>query len=177
MQTQTATFATGCFWCTEALFQQLRGVKRVTPGFTGGDLEHPSYDEVSTGNTGHAEAVQIEFDPSEISYSTLLDVFWHVHNPTTLNRQGADIGPQYRSAIFYHDEEQKQLATASKQKMDESETFSDPIVTEISSFKTFYPAGEEHKDYYKKNPNAAYCRLVIDPKLEKFWKKYKDLIQ
>lgn len=174
-QTETATIANGCFWCTEAIFQQLRGVISVNPGYSGGKRENPSYEQVSTGVSGHAEAIQIVFDPEIISYKTILDVFWHTHNPTTLNQQGNDIGTQYRSAIFYHDEAQKQIAEKSKQEFESEGIYTNPIVTEITPFRNFYEAEEYHKNYYKNNPNAPYCTFVIEPKLEKFWKRYKHL--
>ncbi|GIK83968.1 MAG: peptide methionine sulfoxide reductase MsrA [Patescibacteria group bacterium] len=174
--TETATFANGCFWCTEALFQQLKGVTSVIPGYTGGKRKNPTYEQVSTGVSGHAEAIQITFDPTIISYETLLDVFWHTHNPTTLNKQGFDVGTQYRSAIFYHDEKQKEIAEKSLQAIKKEGVYADPIVTEITQFDVFYPAENYHKDYYKKHPDAPYCTIVIKPKLEKFWKRYKHLI-
>lgn len=173
--TETATIANGCFWCTEAIFQQLKGVDSVIPGYSGGSRKNPSYEQVSTGVSGHAEAIQIKFDPNVISFETLLDVFFHTHNPTTLNRQGADVGTQYRSAIFYHDEKQKKTAQTVLDNIKKEGIYSDPIVTEITKFNEFYPAENYHKDYYKKNPNAPYCKFVIEPKLEKFWKKYKHL--
>lgn len=172
---ETATIANGCFWCTEAIFQQLKGVESVKPGYTGGKRQDPSYEQVSTGVSGHAEAIQIVFDPQVISFKTLLDVFWHTHNPTTLNKQGADIGTQYRSAIFYHDEKQKNVAKRSLADFKKEGLYDDPIVTEITKFDEFYEAEDYHKNYYKNNPDAAYCKVVIEPKLEKFWKKYKNL--
>lgn len=174
---ETATFAGGCFWCTEAIFKRLKGVTKVTSGYTGGRKDNPTYDQVSMGTTGHAEAVQIEFDPSIISYKTLLDVFWATHNPTTLNRQGADVGTQYRSAIFYHNEQQKQAAERSKEEMDTSGYYPGHIVTEISPFETFYTAEEYHKDYYDANPQAGYCTLVIDPKIKKLVDKFGDKVK
>ncbi len=174
--TETATLANGCFWCTKALFQQLKGVLSVTPGYTGGHRENPNYEQVTTGVSGHAEAIQITFDPAVISYETLLDVFWHTHNPTTLNQQGYDVGAEYRSAIFYHDEKQKVIAKESLQNIEKEELYSDPIVTEITKFDIFYPAENYHKDYYKKHLDAPYCKFIIEPKLEKFWKRYKHLI-
>ena len=167
-----ATFANGCFWCTEAIFARLDGVKSVVPGYSGGTVENPSYEQVCTGKTGHAEAAQIEFDPDKISYEKLLDVFWHTHDPTTLNRQGNDVGTQYRSAIFYHDEEQKQNAERSKKEIEESHVYKDPIVTEIVPLIKFYLAEDYHKKYYDNNRNAPYCRFVINPKVEKLLKQY-----
>lgn len=164
---ETATFGAGCFWCVEAVFQQIQGVKSVTSGYSGGHVKNPSYKEVTTGRTGHAEVIQIKFDPELVSYRKLLEVFWKTHDPTTLNRQGPDIGTQYRSVIFYHSEEQKHIAEASKEEMDNSGYFGDPVVTEIESFKNFYVAEDYHQDFYRNNPNQPYCRLRIDPKMEK----------
>lgn len=175
IKTETATFANGCFWCTETIFKQLKVVSSVTPGYTGGTAEDAEYKDVSSGKSGHAEAIQIEFNPDVISYKVLLDVFWHTHNPTTLNRQGADVGTQYRSAIFYHSSEQKAAAETSKNELEAKGTYDDPIVTKIVAASKFYPAEEFHKDFYLKNTGSMYCRLVIDPKLEKFWKRYKHL--
>jgi peptide-methionine (S)-S-oxide reductase len=173
--TQTATIANGCFWCTQAIFQQLKGVDSVKPGYTGGHNNNPSYEQVGTGNSGHAEAIQIIFNPEVISYETLLDVFFHTHNPTTLNKQGADAGTQYRSEIFYHDDEQKEIAKQSLTDFKKEGIYPDPIVTQISKFNKFFIAEDYHNDYYKNNPEAGYCKAVIEPKLEKFWKKYKNL--
>jgi peptide-methionine (S)-S-oxide reductase len=171
---EIATLANGCFWCSEAMFSRLKGVKSVLPGYSGGKVEDPTYDEVCTGRTGHAEAAQIEFDPSVTSFERLLDVFWHTHDPTTLNRQGNDIGTQYRSAIFYHDEKQKEIAEISKR--DHQTDYKDPIVTEIIPFRKFYVAENYHKKYYEQHQDAPYCRFVIDPKIEKLLKHYgKDL--
>lgn len=172
---EIATLANGCFWCTEAIFQQLNGVESVTPGYTGGQRKNPTYEQVSTGVSGHAEAIKIEFNPDLINYATLLDVFFHTHNPTTLNRQNFDIGTQYRSAIFYHDEKQKQIAEKSLKDFEEEGIYKDPVVTEIVPAQDFYPAEEYHKNYYQKNGGAPYCQLVIKPKMEKFWQKYKNL--
>ena len=167
-----ATFANGCFWCTEAIFSRLTGVKSVVPGYSGGTTENPSYEQVCTGTTGYAEAAQIEFEPNGTSYEKLLDVFWNTHDPTTLNRQGNDIGTQYRSAIFYHDEEQKHIAEKSKKELEERHVFNDPIVTEIVPLIKFYPAEDYHKKYYEQNKDAPYCRFVINPKVEKLLKNY-----
>ncbi|MGC4036300.1 MAG: peptide-methionine (S)-S-oxide reductase MsrA [Chitinophagaceae bacterium] len=173
-KTDTATFGTGCFWCTEAIFKELDGVLSVTSGYSGGTTVKPSYKEVCTGETGHAECVQIVYDPSKISFDDLLEVFWQVHDPTTLNRQGADVGTQYRSAIFYHDAEQKQKAEKYKAELDKSGAFSNPIVTEITKFDKFYSAEDYHQDYYANNSNSnPYCSIVIRPKLEKFEKVFK----
>ena len=168
-----ATFANGCFWCTEAIFARLNGVKSVMPGYSGGTVENPSYEHVCTGTTGHAEAAQIEFDSDIISFEKLLDVFWNTHDPTTLNRQGNDVGTQYRSAIFYHDEEQRQIAEKSKKEVGESRLYNDPIVTEIVPLMKFYPAEDYHKEYYDQNKNEPYCRFVISPKVEKLLKHYE----
>jgi peptide-methionine (S)-S-oxide reductase len=171
---ETATLANGCFWCSEAVFQRLEGVKSVLPGYTGGKVENPSYDDVCTGTTGHAEAAQIEFDPDVISFEKLLDVFWHTHDPTTLNRQGNDVGTQYRSAIFYHNEKQKEAAEKSKSDLEGRGIYRDPIVTEIVPFIKFYVAEDYHKNYYEQNKNAGYCRFVIEPKVQKLVKQYKN---
>ncbi|MEW6603787.1 MAG: peptide-methionine (S)-S-oxide reductase MsrA [Thermoproteota archaeon] len=172
MVTEVATLANGCFWCSEAVFARLKGIKSVLPGYSGGLVENPTYDEVCTGTTGHAEAAQIEFDPSVISFERLLDIFWHTHDPTTLNRQGNDVGTQYRSAIFYHNERQKEIAEKSKKELEQSGTYKDPIVTEITPFKKFYAAEDYHKRYYDQNQNAPYCRFVIDPKIRKLLSRY-----
>lgn len=174
---EIATFAAGCFWCVEAVFEALRGVERVISGYTGGRVENPSYEQVCTGATGHAEAVQITYDPSVISFADLLEVFWHIHDPTSLNRQGEDVGTQYRSAIFYHTEEQKRIAEQSRRKADASGDWDKPIVTEITPFTRFYEAEAYHHDYFRLNPNQAYCRLVIDPKVRKFRKRYMDKLK
>ncbi|RMG76236.1 MAG: peptide-methionine (S)-S-oxide reductase [Bacteroidetes bacterium] len=174
---EKATFGLGCFWCSEAIFKQLKGVKKVTPGYSGGHVKNPSYKEVCTGKTGHAEVVQIEFDPNEISYDELLEVFWKMHDPTTLNRQGNDVGTQYRSVIFYHNENQKNKAEYYKQKLDSEKIYDNPIVTEISPFTNFYPAEDYHLNYYENNPQNPYCSLVITPKIEKFKKVFSEKIQ
>ena len=172
MRTEAATLAGGCFWCTEAIFNRLKGVMSVTPGYTGGTLPNPSYEQVSTGTTGHAEAIQIEFDTAKISFDKLLDVFWVTHNPSTLNQQGADIGTQYRSIIFYHSDEQKKKAQDSKEKIEREKLYNNPIATEILPFRKFYKAENYHKDYYENNQNAPYCLLVIDPKIQKLLKEF-----
>ena len=169
---ELATFAGGCFWCTEAIFKRLKGVMSVLPGYTGGHVENPSYDQVCSGTTGHAEAIQIEFDPTLIPFGKLLDIFWATHNPTTLYAQGADVGTQYRSAIFYHTPEQKEAAEASKEKIEKSKMYNSPIVTEITQFTSFYPAEVSHQEYYEKNKNAPYCTIVIDPKVQKLLKLF-----
>jgi peptide-methionine (S)-S-oxide reductase len=171
---ETATLANGCFWCSEAIFSRLKGVKSVVPGYSGGKIENPTYDEVCTSKTGHAEAAQIEFDSHVISFEKLLEVFWHTHNPTTLNRQGNDVGTQYRSAIFYHSEKQQEIAEKSKR--EHQKAYKDPVVTEITPFTTFYVAEDYHKKYYEQHQDAPYCRFVIDPKIHKLLKHYgKDL--
>jgi len=163
---ETATFAAGCYWCVEAVYQRLDGVHAVTSGFIGGNVKNPSYEAVCSGSTGHTEAVQVIFDPKKISYATLCDWFWRLHDPTQLNRQGADVGTQYRSGIFFHSETQKKMATASRNQAQES--FAQPIVTEITRASTFYPAKVSHQDYYKINGNKnPYCRAMIAPKLKK----------
>jgi peptide-methionine (S)-S-oxide reductase len=174
---QTATLASGCFWCTEAVFKRVKGVTEVISGYTGGDKENPTYEEVSSEATGHAEAIQVTFDPSLISYETLLDVFWATHDPTTLNRQGNDAGSQYRSEIFYHDEEQKKIAEASKEKLEKSHKYPDPIVTKIEPFTKFYKAENYHKDYYDSNRTAPYCMFVIDPKVRKLMENFKEEVK
>ena len=171
---EIATLANGCFWCSEAIFTRLKGVKSVLPGYSGGKVENPSYDEVCTGRTGHAEAAQIEFDPNVISFEKLLDVFWHTHDPTTLNRQGNDVGTQYRSAIFYHNEKQKQIAEKSKRELENKGVYKDPIVTEVAPFKKFYVAEDYHNKYYDQHQDAPYCTFVIDPKIHKLLKQYGD---
>lgn len=169
---QEATFAGGCFWCTEAIFKRLKGVMSVTPGYSGGKMDNPNYEAVSLGTTGHAEAVQIIFDPQVIPYERLLDVFWHTHNPTTMNRQGNDVGNQYRSLILYHNEQQKEAAEKSKKALEQAGEYQDPIVTEIQPFQHFYTAEEYHENYYEKNQDAPYCMFVINPKIQKLLKKF-----
>lgn len=169
---QIATFGSGCFWCTEAIYERLEGVYSVRSGYSGGTKQNPTYEEVCTGKTGHAEVIQIEYDPSEISYDEILEVFWQTHDPTTLNRQGADVGTQYRSVIFYHNDEQKEKAERYKKELDKSGAWDKPIVTEIAPFEKFYAAEDYHQDYYEKNPYQGYCSFVIAPKLEKFEKVF-----
>lgn len=173
----TATFASGCFWCSEAMFQELKGVSKVISGYTGGDKPNPTYKEVCTGETGHAEAVNIIYDSEVITYDELLEAFWKSHDPTTLNRQGADVGTQYRSAIFYHNSNQKEKAEYYKQKLYDEHIYESPIVTEIVPYSTFYTAEDYHQNYYDSNPNQGYCSFVITPKLEKFRKIFKDKIK
>lgn len=166
--TDTITLGAGCFWCVEAVFAELRGVHSVTSGYMGGHVKNPSYREVCAGTTGHAEVAQLVYDPSVVSIDEILEVFWQTHDPTTLNRQGADVGTQYRSAIFWHTEQQREIATAYKQKLDASGAFTAPIVTEIAPATVFYKAEDYHQDYYALNGSQGYCQMVIRPKLEKF---------
>ncbi|MDP2744261.1 MAG: peptide-methionine (S)-S-oxide reductase MsrA [Dehalococcoidia bacterium] len=171
-QTETATVAGGCFWCLEAVFEQLQGVTKVVSGYTGGHVANPSYERVSSHATDHAEAVQITFDPAVISFRELLEVFFSVHDPTTLNRQGADMGTQYRSAVFYHSPEQRAEAERTIKELGTSQVWDQPIVTEVKPFAVFYPAEEYHQQYYRKNPGQSYCQIVISPKLAKFRRKF-----
>jgi len=170
------TFGSGCFWCTEAIFKQLNGVEKATSGYMGGKISHPTYREVCSGLTGHAEVVQVEYNENQVSIEELLKVFWNTHDPTTLNRQGADKGTQYRSAVFYQDEEQKQKAEEIKEALDKSGAFDDPIVTEITPASEFFAADESHQNYFEKNPDQAYCQAVVRPKVEKFEKAFTELI-
>lgn len=174
---EEATFGAGCFWCVEAIFEEVKGVKSVVAGYAGGKVKDPTYREVSSGTTGHAEVTRIVFDPSVVSYDELLTVLWHTHNPTTKNRQGADVGPQYRSVIFYHNEEQKKIAEQSLEKTDASELWEDPIVTEIEPLSNYSKAENYHQNYYENNPNAGYCTVVIAPKLKKFRKEFSDMLK
>ena len=170
--TEVATLASGCFWCSEAVFTIIRGVERVEPGYTGGSVPNPSYEQVSSGTTGHAEAVQVFFDPSVISFREILEIFFATHDPTTLNRQGPDVGTQYRSVIFYHNEEQKTTAEKIIKELNKEEIWDSPIVTRVEPFKVFYNAETYHKDYYKKHPQQAYCQAVITPKLVKLQQRF-----
>jgi peptide-methionine (S)-S-oxide reductase len=165
--TETATFGSGCFWCGEAVFQRVRGVRAVASGYSGGQVANPTYDQVSTGTTGHAEVVQVTFDPKAVSYPELLEVFWRSHDPTERDRQGNDVGPQYRSVIFYHTGRQKELAERYRRKIDEAGVYPRPVVTEIEPFRAFYPAGADHQDYYNRHMRTGYCRAVIGRKLDK----------
>lgn len=174
---EQATFGAGCFWCVEAIYQRVNGVISVESGYSGGEVINPSYEQVSRGTTGHAEVARVTFDPTLISYEELLEVFWHTHDPTTLNRQGADVGPQYRSAIFYHNEEQKEIAERSLQKTDNSDLWDDPIVTKVSPLINYYVAENYHQNYFNNNPNAGYCSVVIAPKIAKFKKDFPELWQ
>ena len=172
-----ATFGGGCFWCLEAIFRKLDGVERVLSGYSGGDFENPSYEQVCTGETGHAEVIQVSFDPKKVSFEELLEVFWKIHDPTTKNRQGNDVGSQYRSVIFYHSENQKKLAEYYKSKLEAEGIWNRPIVTEIKAFTAFWPAETYHQDYYENNPSNGYCAVVIKPKIEKFKELFKDRLR
>lgn len=174
---ETATLAGGCFWCTEAIFQRLKGVESVLPGYAGGHVDYPNYDQVSMGTTGHAEAIQIKFDPQLIPYEKLLDIFWHTHNPTTKNQQGNDYGPQYRSVIFYHSPEQEKAARASQKQLEAEKYYREAIVTEIVPFTTFFVAEEYHQNYFNKHQGAAYCDVIISPKVEKLLQQYSSDIK
>jgi peptide-methionine (S)-S-oxide reductase len=171
-KTEIATLGNGCFWCTEAIFSKLKGVIKTQSGYSGGTMEDPDYETVCSGSTGHAEVNQITFNPDVLSYHDLLEVFWNTHDPTTLNRQGNDIGTQYRSVIFYHSEAQKQTAEAYKKQLGDSKIFDAPIVTAIEPFTKIYPAEDYHTDYFNRNPGNTYCQFVVRPKVEKFEKKY-----
>lgn len=175
--TETATLAAGCFWCVEAVFQRLDGVLSTVPGYAGGRTPNPRYEQVCTGLTGHAEAVRIEFDPARISYEDLLGVFWKIHDPTTWNRQGEDVGTQYRSAIFFHNDRQREVAERLKRELERANVFGAPVVTEIVPWTNFYPAEEYHRNYFAKNPNLPYCAAVIRPKVEKFLKEFKNRLK
>ncbi|MEQ1904020.1 MAG: peptide-methionine (S)-S-oxide reductase MsrA [Pirellulaceae bacterium] len=177
VKTETATFGNGCFWCTEAVFDRLKGVESVTSGYSGGAQKNPTYEQVCSGRTGHAEVVQIVFDPQVISYDKLLEVFWSTHDPTTLNQQGPDRGTQYRSAVFYHNEEQQKKAEYFKAELEKSKVFDDPIVTEIVAFKEFYPAEKYHQEYFASNPTDRYCQIQAVPKIKKIQKLFADLLK
>ncbi len=174
---EVATLGAGCFWCVEAIFQDIKGVKKVESGYSGGSVKNPSYKEVCNGTTGHAEVVQVTFDPKEVSFASILEVFFSTHDPTTLNRQGADVGTQYRSAIFYHSEEQKRVAELAKQAAQASGDWSNTIVTEITAYTNFYKAEDYHQDYYNQNGTQPYCQIVITPKIDKFKKKFASLLK
>ncbi|MCG8311092.1 MAG: peptide-methionine (S)-S-oxide reductase MsrA [Cytophagales bacterium] len=174
---ELATFGAGCFWCVEAIFQRVDGVEKVVSGYSGGHVKNPTYKEVCGGATGHAEVCQLSYDPSKVSYEELLEVFWQTHDPTTLNRQGNDVGTQYRSAVFYHNEAQKKLALAYKEKLNNAKIFDDPIVTEITPFEKMYVAEDYHQNYFNENGSQPYCSIVIQPKVEKFEKVFKDKLK
>ena len=174
MGTETITFGSGCFWCTEAIFQQVKGVEKVVSGYSGGHVVNPTYEQVCEKNTGHAEVCQLTFDPSHVSVDELLEIFWQTHDPTTLNQQGNDVGPQYRSVVFYHNEMQKQRAEYFLKELSKSGAFEKPIVTTIEPYKNFYKAENYHQNYYNQNGSQPYCYFVIRPKVEKFEKAFKD---
>jgi peptide-methionine (S)-S-oxide reductase len=176
-KTETAAFGTGCFWCTEAVFQRLKGVYKVSPGYMGGHTDKPTYKEVCAGTTGHAECLQIVYDPSAVSFEDLLEVFWYSHDPTQLNRQGNDVGTQYRSAIFYHTGQQRQLAIEFKTELEKQNVYPRPIVTEITAAGTFYPAEDYHVDYFNTHGSQPYCAMIIRPKVEKFKKVFKERLK
>ena len=176
-KTKTATFGTGCFWCTEAIFQQVEGVIKVTSGYSGGRVENPSYKAVCTGTTGHAECLNIEYDPAKVTFDELLEMFWQVHDPTTLNRQGNDVGTQYRSVVFYHNDEQRITVEKYKAALGKSGAWDNPIVTTIEPFVKFYPAEDYHQNYYNSNKGEGYCQFVIRPKVEKFEKVFKSKLK
>lgn len=174
---EIATFAGGCFWCTEAIFDKVKGVHSVVSGYSGGHVINPAYREVTMGTTGHAEAIQLSFDPSVVTYIELLEIFFKTHDPTTLNRQGADVGTQYRSAIFYHSEEQKKKAIEIIDALNSEMIWKNPIVTEVAEFSNFYEAESYHQEYFTANPNQGYCKMVIQPKVDKFTKVFKDKLK
>lgn len=176
-RTEVATLGGGCFWCLEAVYDDLRGVLRVDSGYSGGDVKNPSYREVCAGRTGHVEVVQVTFDPDVVTYRELLQVFFTIHDPTTLNRQGADVGTQYRSAVFYHTPEQQAVAGEVMREIAEAGVWNDPIVTEVVPFRQFYPAEDYHQEYYRNNPGQPYCQVVIEPKVAKFRKQYVDRLK
>lgn len=174
---ELATFGAGCFWCVEAVFENVEGVGSVVSGYSGGKRPNPTYEQVSTGASGHAEACQVTFDPSKVTYAELLEIFWKTHDPTTRDRQGNDVGPQYRSVIFYHSDEQRRIAEHYKKKLEEARVYDAPIVTEIVKYESFYPAENYHQNYYENNPDQPYCRFVIQPKVEKFKKVFSDRLK
>jgi len=177
MTREVATLGGGCFWCTEAIFNELKGVEKVESGYSGGSVEKPSYEDVCTGTTGHAEVIQVTFDPHIISYRDLLQVFFTLHDPTTLNRQGADVGTQYRSAIFYHDEAQRKVAEDVIREVNTSKIWKRPIVTEVAPFKAFYKAEDYHQEYFQKNKNSGYCQVIIAPKIVKLREHYREKLK
>lgn len=177
VKTDTATFGAGCFWCVEAVFQRLDGVLKVTSGYSGGHIENPTYEEVCSKTSGHVEVARIIYDPSKVSFDELLEVFWQTHDPTTPNQQGADVGPQYRSVVFYHNEEQKQKAEQYKKELNASGAWDKPVITDIEPLKNFYAAENYHQNYYNDNPDQMYCRYVIRPKVEKFEKVFKNKLK
>ena len=175
-RTETATLGGGCFWCLEAIYQNVNGVSLVVSGYAGGSVDNPSYQAVCSGTTGHAEVMQITFDPDVISYDNILYIFWRMHDPTTPNRQSADVGTQYRSIIFYHDETQQEIAEHSRKQADASDLWDNAIVTEVVPLTRFYPAEDYHQNYYRNNPRQPYCTMVIDPKVDKFKKSFQDMM-
>lgn len=177
MNIKKATFGSGCFWCVEAIYKQFKGVKSVLPGYSGGSIPNPTYREVCSETTGHAEVVQIEYDADEIKFKELLEVFFKTHDPTSLNRQGADVGTRYRSVIFFHDEEQEEIAEKTIHELELIKAYEKPIVTEVTAFSAFYEAEDYHKDYYEKNPEQGYCQAVVRPKLEKFQKVFQEKLK
>lgn len=174
---EVATLGAGCFWCVEAVFQDVKGVHKVESGYTGGHVENPTYKQICTGTTGHAEVAQITFDPTVISFEDILMIFWHTHDPTTLNRQGNDAGTQYRSAIFYHNEKQKEIAEKSKAETEASDLWPNPIVTEITPLDVYYPAEDYHQNYFNNNPYQPYCMMVVNPKVQKFRKSFGEWLK
>lgn len=174
---ELATFGNGCFWCTEAIFQNLEGVEKVVSGYAGGHVQNPTYEQVCSGRTGHAEVIQITYDPAKISYEELLEVFWATHDPTTLNRQGNDVGTQYRSVVFYHNDAQQELAKKYKEQLDAAGTFGDPIVTLVDPMPEFFPAENYHQDYFNRNGQQPYCSFLIRPKVAKFKKDFKEKLK
>jgi len=174
---ERATFGSGCFWCTEAVFQQMKGVQKVESGYSGGSVKNPTYEEVCTGETGHAEVIDVTYDPKVVSYPELLEVFWRSHDPTTTDRQGHDTGPQYRSVIFYHSQRQRHLAELYKRKIDAAQVYRGPLVTEIVPFVEFFPATEDHQNFYANNPRQGYCRVVIGPKVEKLRQVFREKLK
>lgn len=177
MEFEKATFGAGCFWCVDAIFRKLKGVEKVEAGYSGGDIKNPAYREVCSGRTGHAEVARIEFNPEVISFEELVEVFFLTHDPTTLNQQGADVGTQYRSAIFYHSDDQKEIAEKVKSRLDKEGVYDNPIVTEISAIKNYYPAEDYHQNYFENNPNQPYCAAVVGPKVQKFKQKFSDKLK
>lgn len=177
MSEEVATLGGGCFWCLEAVYDQLKGVEDVVSGYSGGQVSNPTYEQVCAGTTGHAEVVQVTFDPETITFKDILDVFFTIHDPTTLNRQGADVGPQYRSVILYHTPEQKMIAEQTIEELEKAQVWDDPIVTEVTPFEEFYRAEDYHQEYFEKNPNQGYCRVVIAPKVVKFRKQHLDRLR
>jgi methionine-S-sulfoxide reductase len=174
---ETATLGGGCFWCTEAIYERLKGVHSAVSGYSGGTIPNPTYKEVTSGRTGHAEVIQIRFDPGLVSYRDILKVFFETHDPTTLNRQGADVGTQYRSIILFHGESQRQIAEETIGKLEEAQIWKNPIVTQVEAFESFYPAEDYHQEYYENNPNVGYCRVVIQPKVDKFEKAFREMLK